>query len=199
MLATGRPRCPTLLPGRSARRHQGVHQEAHRFHRQRRADRERRARASASSMRRRASLLALTLELARPSRRSSCPKRARRRSRQATCRHMIEVRTPAPEGLVAVVSRSHLDAETEAFLAGSRSPGKLRRRLLAEVSAGREGRGRRLSALRPDHGMGHCRRPCRAARRREVGYSTPTAAPSSTARPTRACATRLSSPGARRR
>jgi 3'(2'), 5'-bisphosphate nucleotidase len=30
----------------------------------------------------------------------------------------LRVRTPSPEGLVAVVSRSHLDAETETFLSG---------------------------------------------------------------------------------
>jgi 3'(2'), 5'-bisphosphate nucleotidase len=36
-----------------------------------------------------------------------------------TCRP-IRVRKPSPEGLVAVVSRSHLDAETEKFLAGYR-------------------------------------------------------------------------------
>ena len=38
--------------------------------------------------------------------------------------------------------------------------------LVAEVLPGGGGRGRRLSALRPDHGMGHRRRPRRAVRRR---------------------------------
>lgn len=32
--------------------------------------------------------------------------------------HELRVRAPSPEGLVAVVSRSHLDAETELFLSG---------------------------------------------------------------------------------
>ena len=39
-------------------------------------------------------------------------------------------------------------------------------RLVAEILPDRQRRGRPLSALRPDHGMGHRRRRCRAARRR---------------------------------
>ena len=57
----------------------------------------------------------------------------------------LHVRVPSPEGLVAVVSRSHLDPATEAFLA------KLK-------IAGRSDAGR-LSALWPDHGVGHGGRP----------------------------------------
>ena len=77
----------------------------------------------------------------------------------------LEVRA-APPQLVALASRSHCDAETEAFL--GRLPIGERRsaRLIAEILRHRRRRGRRLSALRADDGMGHRRGRRRAARRR---------------------------------
>ena len=91
---------------------------------------------------------------------------------------------------------SHLDAATEAFLAKL----KIARRSSAGSSLkflrDRARRGRRLSALRPDHGMGHGGGPCGAERRRRAGGRPPRASRSATARPRRACAIRASSPGA---
>ena len=94
---------------------------------------------------------------------------------QGACRReggsVTQIQRPptARGGGVAVASRSHRDAETDAWLQGA---GHRRDGLggqLAQVLPRRRGPGRRLPALRADHGMGHRSRPCRAARSRRAG------------------------------
>ena len=101
-------------------------------------------------------------------------------------------RRPAA-GAVAVASRSHRDAATDAWLAEREDRRHRVGRQLAQVLPGRRGQGRRLPAVRADHGMGHGGRRCRAARGRRP-VRPPTAPVRSTASP--ASATRASSPGA---
>ena len=114
MPAIAPPSCHTLLPGRSARRHQGVHPEAHRFHHQCRLIEDGapglRPRLCAGAIA--AGADARRWQRSRPSLRQTS---AAPISTGSGC-DQIEVRAPAPDGLVAVVSLSHLDAETEAFL-----------------------------------------------------------------------------------
>ncbi len=83
--------------------------------------------------------------------------------------HAIACRPLPAHGVIAVASRSHRNAETDAFLA---------RYDLAELDLGgqldqvlpRRGRqGRCLPAHRPDHGMGHRRRPRSRPLRRRNG------------------------------
>ena len=89
--------------------------------------------------------------------------RGRRGQRRSTC-------APRPEqGAVAVASRSHRDAETDAWLGRGRHRRHRLGRQLAQVLPGRRGQGRRLSALRADHGMGYRGRRCRPARGRRRG------------------------------
>ena len=151
---------PTILPGRSARRDEGIRQPQRRVHGQYRADRGRRAGAR---RRARAGARRLPMPAARPA-----PGRARldaglRRRRRLDARSAPAPAGPAP---VAVASRSHSNAGDR----GGAAPGRLRRapldRLVAEILPGRGGRGGFLSAARADHGMGHRGGRRGAARRR---------------------------------
>ena len=76
---------------------------------------------------------------------------------------------PRPRRAVAVASRSHRDAETDAWLAERGIAGHGLGRQLAQVLPRRRGQGRRLPALRHHDGVGHRRRPRRAARRGRPG------------------------------
>ena len=69
-------------------------------------------------------------------------------------RRAIHARPAPRHGLTALVSRSHADPATEAFLA--KLPIKARRAgFRPQILRGRRGPRRRLSAFRPNHGMGH--------------------------------------------
>ena len=157
---------PTLVPassGRSTRRHQGVHPEALRLHRQ-----------------------------YRPGRGWPAPLRPRLCARAVNARHHIRSRQgnrgdgraerawlgprsarlpdiacarALPDGLVAVVSRSSRSGHG-GLPRQAQDSWQVRRRICAEIPRGRPWRCRRLSALRPDHGVGHGGRPRDPHRRR---------------------------------
>ncbi len=72
----------------------------------------------------------------------------------------------APSSLIAFLSRSHLDSESDSFLKRIADRREAVRRLVAEVLPYRRGSRRRLSAVCANHGMGHGRGRCGPARRR---------------------------------
>ncbi len=77
----------------------------------------------------------------------------------------IHVRTAPADGMIAVASRSHRDTKTDEYLAAYKIKDFRQRRLVSEVLSRRRRRSGHLSAPWPHHGMGHRRRPRRAARR----------------------------------
>ena len=160
--AGGEPRLlwQPLLPGRSAGRHQGIHQEAERLHREYRADR-----AWAPELRAGLCAGAVAARVDGRERRGdrgrASAERWRRRSGQAsTAGARGARRRPArPDGAGQPLPSRPRDRGLPRQAQDRQALG---RRLVLEVPRDRSRRGRRLSALRPDHGVGHCRWPGRA-------------------------------------
>ena len=80
----------------------------------------------------------------------------------------VHARRAPGEGLTAVASRSHADAQTEAFLATLSVRERRTSGSSVKFCTVAEGCGRCLSPVWPDDGVGHGRRRCRAARCRRV-------------------------------
>ena len=78
----------------------------------------------------------------------------------------LQVRVPSPEGLVAVVSRSHLDPATEAFLAKLKIAGRSDAGSALKFLEVARGVADVYPRFGPDHGVGHGGRPRDPHRRR---------------------------------
>ena len=161
-----------LLPRRSAGRHQGVHQEAQRLHRQHRPDRGRTPGFGLVYAPARA-LLAVTLAEGKAVRGRAPPERSRRRSRSARLTHAARAHART-EGLTALVSLSHLDPETEASwrsstLRSDRASGRRSNSLPSPEAKPTSIRG----SAPPWNGTPRPAMPC--SRRRAAWSSTPTA------------------------
>ena len=183
-----------LLPGRSARWHQGVHPEAGRFHRQCRADRGRTpelraglctgARASGGDGRRRQGGVG-----------RASAERAGRRSRSASPDHAPRARARQewPDRACQPLASRSRDGGLSRHAQHRRA---IERRLIRQIRCPRQGRCRRLSraSARPWSGTLPPARPC--SKPPEAELSPAAASRSVMARPKRACAIQASSPGA---
>ena len=157
-----------LLPGRSPRRHQGVHQQAHRLHRQYRPDRERTPRFGLVYAPARA-LLALTLARWRGRGGKSSMRASMARTWPSSIA-ALSARAPGPEGSRG--SRQPLPSRPGhgTILVEAQNRQAIERGLLARSSSCvARGEGGRLSAVRPHHGMGYRRGPCGAGSRGRRG------------------------------
>ena len=179
-----------VLAGRSARRHQGVHQEERRVHGEHRPDRGRQAdarhRAGAGA--------ADTLW------RGDAELGADKSEKGGAFTRDHDAHARRPTGLTACASRSHAiysDLDIWFRNNGLTVAERIAGRLVAEILPDRRGQGRHLSALRPDQRMGHRGGPGRARGGGRRGGDDRRPAPRSTA--SRASPTRTSSPAAKTR